>query len=798
MKISHRLTALSALSAAALALVASVSWFAVTSIQSDLQGLTLRAGPLQTKTYEVQERTERMMGALLRLSLVRSQADADKAVALISADSQALDTLRAEIRELDPKAAAENADFRAAQGEIANAVNKRLADEAAYLKESENARAALATAEQAVGQTRVAVQQIGVEAGKAADQAQDASRKLAHTIKQVMAAQARLREVVVAVSEVDLAANRFRLSPIKDKFKSPTDSIQALQVEAGTDDVLKDVRQVAAGLFEAATKDGTGLLALRAAALSAKTPEADAAYARQRRVILDPVEQQVAKLGTALDNTEAQAARQRQVLEAALRLRNEPGGVVGTSENVSLAIRDMVGTLRLLMLAANDGEVTAASAELKKLGEQLTADMTNMRAGLVKMGRPPLATQVDSALVAMASVAGSIGQVAATKRQLLASEALMAQSLGKLKALAAQQASLGEAQVRQMSQRQGEVVAAVDLRVQGSLIAILGIAGAAIVVTSWLSLHLIRSVTRRLNAAVHVAEQVSRGELVAVPAVDGNDEMTRLMHAMATMVGTLEGIVGNIRSAATQIHVGSGEISTGNQDLSARTERQSSQLQQTAAAVEELTTTVQRNAESARTASQLAGQASGVAAQGGQLVGSVVDTMAEIENGSKQIAAIVSVIDGIAFQTNILALNAAVEAARAGEQGRGFAVVASEVRALAGKSAEAAREVKAIVDQSVQAVTGGAGLVRDAGHTMQDIVRQVHEVSTLINQIAHASDAQAGSVASVGQAVQTLDQLTQQNAALAEQSSAAASSLRQQAEGLTQAIAVFKGGAAPA
>ena len=214
--------------------------------------------------------------------------------------------------------------------------------------------------------------------------------------------------------------------------------------------------------------------------------------------------------------------------------------------------------------------------------------------------------------------------------------------------------------------------------------------------------------------------------------------------------------------------------------------------------MEQLTATVQRNAESARSASDLARQASGVAAQGGQLVVSVVDTMTEIESGSKQIAAIVSVIDGIAFQTNILALNAAVEAARAGEQGRGFAVVASEVRALAGKSADAAREVKAIVDKSVHSITGGASLARDAGTTMQDIVRQVHEVSALINGIAQSSHEQAASVESVSSAVQTLDTLTQQNAALAEQSSAAAASLRQQAEGLTQAIAVFHAGAATA
>jgi hypothetical protein len=273
MKISHRLSALSALSAAALALVAGVSWYAVTSIQSDLQGLTLRAAPLQTKTYELQERTERLMGGLLRLSLARNKDDAGKVLAAVGADSQAIDTLRGEIRTLDPKAATEGADFRGAQREIAGAVDKRLADEAAYQRESESARAALATAEQAVGRTRQAVQQIGVDAGKAADQAQDASRKLATTIKLVMAAQARLREVVVAVSEVDLASNRFRLSPIKDKFKSPLDSIAALQVEAGAEDVLKDLRQMAAGLFDAATKDGSGLLALRAARCRPRPPK---------------------------------------------------------------------------------------------------------------------------------------------------------------------------------------------------------------------------------------------------------------------------------------------------------------------------------------------------------------------------------------------------------------------------------------------------------------------------------------------------------------------------------------------
>ena len=803
MKISHRLWALSALSAGGLALVAGVSFVAVTSIQSDLEGLTLRAAPLQTKTYELQERTERLMGALLRLSLVRNKEDADKVLAGVTADSQAIDKLRGEIRALDPKSAAENADFRNAQADIARAVDKRLADEAAYRRESESARAALKKAEDAVAVTRKAVQQIGVEAGQAADKAQDSGRRLAQSMKQVLTAQSKLKEVALVVSEVDLASNRFRLGPLKDKFKSPLDSVLRLEVEAGSDDLLKDTRALAGTLLDATTKDGSGLLAQRAAVLAAKPEakaEAEAAYQKQRKAVLGPMEEQVAKLGATLDAAEVQAVKQRQVLEAALKLRNEPGGVVGTSEEVSLQIRDMVGSLRLLMLAASEAEAAAAHKDMGQLGDKLAGHMATMRAGLLKMGRPPLASQVDDALASMALVSASVGKVAQSKQQLLASEALMAQSLANLKTLAARQASLGEAQAKSVGERQSQVVAEVDRQVRSALVAILGIAGAIIVVSALASWRIVRRITQRLDEAVHVAEQVSLGHLVEVPAAHGNDETARLMTALASMVGTLQGIVGNIRQAADRIRSGTDEISRGNLDLSSRTEQQASELQQTAASVEELTATVRHNAESARTANTLADAASGVAARGGAVVGEVVATMSDIQGSSRRIGEIVGVIDGIAFQTNILALNAAVEAARAGEHGRGFAVVASEVRALAGKSAEAARQVKDIVTQSVGTIDSGSALVQSAGQTMQDIVQQVQQVTTLISEIARASEEQAESVGSVGSAVSHLDTLTQQNAALAEQGSAAAESLLQQADGLTQAIAVFRvgGDAVPA
>ena len=791
MKIAHRLLALSSFSAIGLVCVAGVSYFAVTSIQTDLQSLTTQAAPLQAKTYELQERTERTMGRLLALSLSRSPAEAVQAKAAVAAELQTIAGLRQALVKLDPAAKTEALDFSSSQTEIAGAVDKRLTDTAAYQQATESARAALQVAEQAIGTTRSAVKQIGVEAGKSADAAQDASRRLAGTMKQLLSAQSRLKEVVIVVSEVDTTANRFRLNPLKDKLKSAVDGIARLAAEPGGEDALKEVRLLSVSLHDAFNKEGSGLLALRAHVLAAK-PEAAEAYAKARKAFLDPIEAQSNKLNTVLDSSEVQAAKQRQVLEAALRVRNEPGGVVVTSEEVSLAIRDMAGSLRLLMLAATEKETEAAQAELKSSAQRLTGDMATMRAGLLKMGRPPLAAQVDTAIAAMATVGGSIGKVAAAKRSLLASETAMAATLDKLKATAQRQATLGEAQVKTMATRQTEVTAAVDARVQSSLTLILGIAAAIIAASAVIGWRTVRTVTRQLDQAVRVAEAVSQGDLSAVPPSSGNDEIARLMGALGRMVGTLTGIVGNIQAAASQIHAGSGEISRGNADLSNRTEQQASQLQQTAMSVEELTATVRQNADSARSANALAADASAVAVRGGSIVGGVVATMAEIEQSSRQIGEIVGVIDGIAFQTNILALNAAVEAARAGEHGRGFAVVASEVRALAQRSAAAARQVKGIVDTSVAKIETGSGQARQAGTTMQGIVTQVQQVTELIAEIARASAEQADSIGLVGSAVGQLDTMTQQNAALAEQSTAAATSLRDQAGGLQQVIAAFR------
>lgn len=321
-----------------------------------------------------------------------------------------------------------------------------------------------------------------------------------------------------------------------------------------------------------------------------------------------------------------------------------------------------------------------------------------------------------------------------------------------------------------------------------TIIAILVGLSVALIVGIWL----IRAITGPLDEAVKVTQAVADGDLTQSIRVHSKDEAGKLMEALQTMNKRLQQIVGEVRMGTDTIATASSEIASGNLDLSSRTEQQAGSLEETVSAMEELTSTVKQNADNARQANQLAASAAEVAVQGGQVVSQVVSTMNNINDSSKKIVDIISVIDGIAFQTNILALNAAVEAARAGEQGRGFAVVASEVRSLAQRSAAAAKEIKALIDDSVSKVGQGSELVAQAGVTMDEVVSSVKRVTDVMGEITAASQEQSSGIEEVNRAISMMDQATQQNAALVEQAAAAAQSMQDQAVRLTQAVSVFK------
>ena len=299
-------------------------------------------------------------------------------------------------------------------------------------------------------------------------------------------------------------------------------------------------------------------------------------------------------------------------------------------------------------------------------------------------------------------------------------------------------------------------------------------------------------ITRPLGTAVTAARRVADGDLTGTIEVSSKDETGQLLQALKDMNASLVSIVSQVRSGTETIATASSQIAAGNLELSSRTEQQASSLEETASSMEELTSTVQQNADNARLANQLATSASEVAGKGGMVVSQVVDTMASISDASRKIVDIIGVIDGIAFQTNILALNAAVEAARAGEQGRGFAVVAAEVRTLAQRSANAAKEIKSLIDDSVDKVDAGTSLVSQAGATMGEIVESVRRVTDIMGEISAATHEQTSGIEQINQAIGQMDHATQQNASLVEEAAAASQAMQDQASRLAQTVSVFK------
>ncbi|MBP6676963.1 MAG: HAMP domain-containing protein, partial [Vitreoscilla sp.] len=358
----------------------------------------------------------------------------------------------------------------------------------------------------------------------------------------------------------------------------------------------------------------------------------------------------------------------------------------------------------------------------------------------------------------------------------------MLKSIGRLSKYQADAAALAASQAHQLHTR-GTMAFVL-------LLVVFGVPGTLV------SLMTVRRMREGFAEADATATAIAQGDLTHRVVITGQDEIGQLLHHMNLMQTNLARLIATVRQSADGIEVAATEVAAGNTDLSHRTEQTASNLQQTASSADGLGVTVRQNADNALQANQLAVGASDVAARGGQVVAQVVDTMREIDVSSKRIADIIGVIDGIAFQTNILALNAAVEAARAGEQGRGFAVVAGEVRSLAQRSAEAAREIKGLIQASVERVEAGTRQADEAGSTMTEVVQAIRRVTDIVGEISHASVEQSHGVATVGKAVGAMDEATQQNAALVEQSAAAAESLREQARQLVQAVSSFRVGQA--
>ena len=454
---------------------------------------------------------------------------------------------------------------------------------------------------------------------------------------------------------------------------------------------------------------------------------------------------------------------------------------------IRLRMSDMNVALYRTLAFVDSLDEKSVSAEKQKLaaqGQLTTRELSVLSSGLNGEDRAQIGTVIESVPIYLKYSGDALTMGASNPGMAQALLSTAAKNFNKASEALGRVAKSVDAQVERLSRD----VEAVGERSLGLTI---GITLLAIVLSLSVAIWAAQIIVVRLRGAVDVSEAIARGELdIVLPPVSG-DEVGRLIESLHLSVRHLAGSLDEIQSASQAIHGASGEVAAGSQDLSNRTERAAGSLEETAASMEELTEIVRQSAHASRQANAMASSASQTAARGGEVVAQVVSTMEDINASSKKISEIIGVIDGIAFQTNILALNAAVEAARAGEQGRGFAVVAAEVRNLAQRSAAAAKEIKSLINASVEKVASGTRLVSNAGSTMDEIVASVRRVSDIIAEVTAASAEQSNSLGEVNAAIVHLDQMTQQNAALVEESAAASESLRDQANRLAQVVGRF-------
>lgn len=433
-------------------------------------------------------------------------------------------------------------------------------------------------------------------------------------------------------------------------------------------------------------------------------------------------------------------------------------------------------------LARNQAQIEANAARIGQIWERyMASDLSAQEKQLAQAYAPARAAFVNDGLLAVMAAVGKGDLEDARRVYSEKLEPLAQTAIGLSDQLIQLQIDVAGQEYRRAQQVEAFVETAMVVA-----------AGVALVLGIVLAVVITRSITRPIQEAVRVAQTVAAGDLTSRILASGNDETAELLRALKTMNDSLVAVVSEVRGNAESVSTASAQIAQGNADLSQRTEEQASALEETSASMEQMGSSASLNADNANRAHQLASGASAVAQRGGAVVGQVVQTMREINDSSQKISDIISVIDGIAFQTNILALNAAVEAARAGEQGRGFAVVAGEVRNLAQRSAQAAKEIKELIGTSVERVEQGSALVDQAGATMQEIVSSIQRVSDIVGEISSASAQQSAGVGQVSEAIVQMDQTTQQNAALVEESAAAATSLKTQAHHLVQAVQRFR------
>ncbi|MFK7966623.1 MAG: methyl-accepting chemotaxis protein [Burkholderiaceae bacterium] len=796
MKISHRLTALSAAGAIALALIGAVGLVGLSSVRDQFDILNSHAAPMKTASLQVAQNAELTASHLVSMSNANSAADVERHAGLAAESIDALREHGQTLTQLDPDNPPDITPYVDSVARVKDLVSQQLGSVDSFEQAAALAREALKNSEKVVDDLAGSVNFLAVQAGMSAGVAN-------RTLDEASAHQLAATEIASLVKDLEILAaetagvsSKFRLGPLRERLSATADSLENVSIDSLAPEAIAAAKAAIPGLIKAFNDEQTGLFTLREN-MFAEERSARGPYRKASGALLKNLRATTASLTSLKGDLQLKIVLAKQSITEAMSLNGGPASVTGLTRDLLVDTKRLQIELESLMRAEVSDVIDPARESVNQRLQALVSLSTDLLKALNDMGEESMAQSAGTILASFRSVKTYVETVAAGKANLLVAQQALSAQIQALERVVERDRELGEQRVASVTEELSKATEKVNTQVSSSTWQIITIGALAIVGSILINSLMIRSIVSRLRQALTVAQSVSTGRLIKVPSSKQKDEISELLTALGTMVGMLDTSVSKIRQATINVTQGSVGISRGNTSLSERTEQQASHLTETASQMAQIKDDVNEGANAATKANELAQSARNAATQGSEVVGKAVRTMRTIEEGAEQISKIISAIDSIAFQTNILALNAAVEAARAGEQGRGFAVVAAEVRTLASQSKDSAAQIGKIIAGNVEQVGIGSALVNDAGQNMEAILHEVQRVSDLINDVSDSNQRQVDSISQINSAVSDLENMTQQNAALSQESSAEAVTLLEQSRSLEEAVSVFSSESTP-
>ena len=771
--------------------VGSLGLLGVKHVQQELYVMTNDILPLKNTLLRIEQAKEHSLSSLLVLSYAENSQDQSHILAEVDSNLADLRTMTDSAAQHEQIGTIDISAFDQTREDILSNINENFAGIESYRQASLGAQEALKKVSTTVNAVDDGVQTIDDNANLAAKNARDSVNKLIaeqHEANEIARIFGRANVLLYAT---DAVTSKYKIGPTKERYIAISDEIETVAEDSSGYESLasnvEQLRQIDALFLE----ETTGLFVRKADVLQ-KEPKSKLAYRKTKREILGKLEIAEEDIAARIDDLDFEIVLANEKMSAALSFSSDPSSITAVNQALIINTRDMqIGLQKLL--ATNDKKSLAVEykAAMKRI-DSLSGHAVNLSLELKKLELVSLSDLADTINRSIDDVKQSVAQVNAGKLALFDGSLALKQSISSLKLVSQNQREKGQELIANINSKLSTVIESVDSQVSQSTSLILVISLIAVIFSAVFSYITIRAILSRLQRALEVAETVSSGDLSPVEQSPHKDEVSSVLEALARMVSMLDNSVRQIRSASASVNHGAEEISNGNSALNERNGQQAQHLNDTANSTRKINELVQTGAGSIQQVSELSYTAAAAAGLGRDVVQEAMRSMSNIESGAKEISNIISVIDSIAFQTNILALNAAVEASRAGEVGRGFAVVASEVRALASKSKESANQIKAIIDSNVAEVEAGSALVNNAGQHIENVVSKVDEVKALIDDIAISSKKQVESISHIDSSVDEIESMTQKNASLSEHTSDAASDLLRQARTLDQAVSVFK------